>query len=80
MDLAGGTIDYSIQEVQRARELYTNKDDIDSIDDSLYHLRKARKSISRIQEDVQVLKTVALLMPYICLWLSQNTRAQKIQN
>jgi hypothetical protein len=65
MDIAAGTIDYSIDEVKRSRDLY--------------HLRMARKSITKVQDDVDTLRIIALLLPYVYLW-SRNIRAQKIQN
>lgn len=73
MDLASGTIEFSIEEVQRLKTIYSKKDDVECIDDALFHLRRARESLSNVRLDEETIKMFAILMPYIFLWTRQLT-------
>lgn len=79
-ELAIGSIDYAMEEVSRLRSMYGT-----CIDDTLYHLRRARESLTQgvgdtkqwSKEAEEAMKIFILMMPYLIhLRSSQKSTSQ----
>lgn len=77
-DLATGSIDYAIEEVSRLK--VCNKQYF--IDDSLFHLRKAKECLTEglknsqewMQDTQEVAKMVLAMIPLLLLMKDQNSK------
>ena len=70
-DLAIGSIDYAIEEVSRLK--VSNKEYF--IDDSLFHLRKAKEClIGGINQQQEIAKILLAIIPLLLLMRDQNSK------
>lgn len=71
--LSIGSIDYAIEEVTRLKSLFIKIEDIHCVEDSLFHLRRAREALvdglanakEWSKETEEAMKIFLVMMPYI---------------
>lgn len=83
--LSIGSIDYAIEEVTRLKALFVKIEDIHCVEDSLFHLRRAREALvdglvnakewSRDTEEA--MKLFILMMPYIVTMMPNKKTVQQ---
>jgi hypothetical protein len=71
--LSIGSVDYAIDEVSRLKSLYTRVEDIQCVEDALFHLRRAKEALvdglsnprQWSKEAEEAMKLFILMMPYL---------------
>lgn len=74
--LAIGSIDYAIDEVESLKKVIRNVSSIHCINDSLFHLRKAREALDEglknpdvwAKENTDAIRVFMIMLPYLLLY------------
>ena len=83
--LAIGSIDYALTEVERLHKNATSIEVKNTIDDSLFHLRRAKEALvdglknpkEWVQESEETIKTFYAMIPFLLLMRDQNLSKQR---